>query len=141
VRPLLLDYEALLGSMSRERSHHVKPTRRISSVAVGSFVLTFECEHFYQGRRYHWMICAARRPDKLVSWGHAATRELAEAAAEDEVQKLVAGLTGDGPLRNVSKQFGVTASALFRHKQHSPIAERGRKVAAQLEKLPPRKVR
>ena len=44
------------------------------------------------------------------------------------------------PLRNVSKQFGVTASALFRHKQHSPIAERVRKVAAQLENLPPCKV-
>lgn len=43
------------------------------------------------------------------------------------------------PFRNVSKQFGVTASALFRHKQHSPISERVRKVAAQLEKLPPRK--
>jgi hypothetical protein len=44
------------------------------------------------------------------------------------------------PFRNVSKQFGVTASALFRHKQHAPIAERVRKIAAQLEKLPPRKV-
>src|SRR5271169_6446873 len=44
------------------------------------------------------------------------------------------------PLRNVSKQYGVTASALFRHKQHSPIGERVRKVAAQLENLPPRKL-
>jgi len=43
------------------------------------------------------------------------------------------------PFRNVSKQYGVTASALFRHKQHSPIAERVRKVAEQMEKLPPRK--
>jgi hypothetical protein len=34
----------------------------------------------------------------------------------------------------------VTASALFRHKQHSPIAERVRKFAAQLENLPPRKL-
>ena len=44
------------------------------------------------------------------------------------------------PFRNVSKQFGVTASALFRHKQHSPISERVRKFAAQLENLPPRKL-
>lgn len=44
------------------------------------------------------------------------------------------------PLRNVSKQFGVTASALFRHKRHAPIAEMVRKVAAQLQKIPPRKV-
>jgi len=43
------------------------------------------------------------------------------------------------PFRNVSKQFGVTASALFRHKQHSPISEKVRKIAAQLETLPPRK--
>ena len=44
------------------------------------------------------------------------------------------------PLRNVSKQPRVTASALFRHKQHSPISERVRKFAAQLENLPPRKL-
>jgi hypothetical protein len=44
------------------------------------------------------------------------------------------------PFRNVSKQYGVTASALFRHKKHSPIAERVRKVAEQLQNLPPRKV-
>jgi hypothetical protein len=44
------------------------------------------------------------------------------------------------PFRNVSKQYGVTASALFRHKQHSPISERVRKVAEQLQNLPPRKV-
>jgi hypothetical protein len=44
------------------------------------------------------------------------------------------------PFRNVSKQYGVTTSALFRHKQHSPIGERVRKVAAQLENLPPRKL-
>src|SRR5215469_15778345 len=44
------------------------------------------------------------------------------------------------PSRNVSKQFGVTASALFRHKKHSPIAKRIDKFAEQLETLPPRKV-
>jgi len=44
------------------------------------------------------------------------------------------------PLRNVSKQYGVTASALFRHKQHSPISERVRKFAARLENLPPKKL-
>lgn len=44
------------------------------------------------------------------------------------------------PFRNVSKQYGVTASALFRHKKHSPISERVRKFAAQLQNLPPRKL-
>jgi hypothetical protein len=34
----------------------------------------------------------------------------------------------------------VTASALFRHKQHSPISERVRKFAAQLENLLPKKL-
>lgn len=44
------------------------------------------------------------------------------------------------PFRNVSKRYGVTASALFRHKQHAPISKRVRKVVAQLETLPPRKL-
>jgi hypothetical protein len=45
----------------------------------------------------------------------------------------------NSPLRNVSKQFGVTASALFRHKQHSPIAGSVREVTKELEKLPLKK--
>jgi hypothetical protein len=42
--------------------------------------------------------------------------------------------------RNVSKQFGVTASALYRHKQHSTSPTAECKSALQLEKLPPRKL-
>ena len=64
-----------------------------SPVAISSYVMSFECERFYRGWRYYWMICTRRKPDELVSWGHARTRELAEAAARKEVNRLVAGLT------------------------------------------------
>ncbi len=45
----------------------------------------------------------------------------------------------DSSFRIISEQFGVTKSALFRHKKHSPITERARKLGAELEKLPPKK--
>jgi len=77
--------------MSQNRSQRAKLTGHISSVAVGPYVLTLEREHFYQAWRYHWTICAARRPDELVSWGHAPTREMAEAVAGNEVEKLEFG--------------------------------------------------
>jgi hypothetical protein len=68
-------------------------TGHISSVGVGTYVLTLERDRFYRGWRYHWMICASHSPDELVSWGHASTRDLAEAAAGSEVEKLAARLT------------------------------------------------
>jgi hypothetical protein len=66
------------------------------SIAISSYVLSFELERFYRGWRCYWMICAARNPDELVSWGYAQTRELAEMAARNEVNKLVAGPTRCG---------------------------------------------
>jgi len=68
------------------------------------YVLSFDSEHFYRGWRYHWMICAARNPDELVSWGHAPTRELAETAAGNEVENLVAGLTKGGRVTSAAAQ-------------------------------------
>lgn len=76
-----------------------KRTHRIAgdgSVASGSYVLSFESERFYRGWRYYWMICAARNPGELVSWGYARTRELAETAARNEVNKLLAALAQGG---------------------------------------------
>ena len=72
------------------------------SVAVSPYVLSFQSQRFYRGRRCHWMICAARNPDKLVSWGHAPTRELAETAAQNEVEKLESGLTQGGRVTSAS---------------------------------------
>ncbi len=78
---------------SSRRPECIHPIAHDGTVAIGRYVMSFECEPFYRGWRYYWMICAARKPDELVSWGHARTRELAEAAARSEVNKLVAGLT------------------------------------------------
>jgi hypothetical protein len=60
------------------------------------YVVSFQAEHFYKGRRYHWMICREHNPHELVSWGHALTQELAEAAARQEVTDLSSGLSHGG---------------------------------------------
>src|ERR1022692_2380266 len=40
--------------------------------AVDRYVLSFESESVRnKQKRHHWMICLAKKPDKLVSWGHA----------------------------------------------------------------------
>jgi hypothetical protein len=64
--------------------------------AAGRYVVSFQPERFYQQTRYHWMICRAHKPDELVSWGYARTREQAETAAQDEVNNLSSGLTQGG---------------------------------------------
>ena len=61
------------------------------------YVISFQAEPSYKGRRHHWMICRAQNPDELVSWGHEPTRELAEAAAGRELQDLSAGVTQRWP--------------------------------------------
>ena len=57
-------------------------------VADNSYVLSFDAERLYRRYRYHWMIRSVQNPDELVSWGYAPTRELAESAAGNEVNKL-----------------------------------------------------
>jgi hypothetical protein len=71
-----------------------------------SYVMSFQKEHFHKGIRYHWMICGAQNADELVSWGYAATQELAEAAATNEVKDLTSGLTRGGRVVSTSKAFG-----------------------------------
>lgn len=64
---------------------------------VDPYVLCFESESVSNKRkRHHWMICLAKRPDELVSWGHAPTYELAESEARKELTDLLSGLTQDG---------------------------------------------
>ena len=77
--------------MSRDPSLHPKLSLRVAEdrlVAADSYVLSFDAEHVYRGSRYHWMICSVQKPEELVSWGYAPTRELAEMAAGSEVSKL-----------------------------------------------------
>ncbi len=62
----------------------------------GRYVLSFHAERFYRGRRYHWIVCCEGKPDELVSWGHAATQELAETAARNELKDLASGLSRGG---------------------------------------------
>ena len=64
--------------------------------AVARYVVSFQAEPFYKGKRYYWMICWAQNPDELVSWGHAPKQELAEMAARNEVNSLYSGLTQGG---------------------------------------------
>ncbi len=63
---------------------------------VGRYLSSFQTETHYKGRRYHWMICCTMKPDELVSWGHAPTQELAEKAAQNEINDLSSGVTQGG---------------------------------------------
>jgi hypothetical protein len=69
--------------------------------AAGQYVVSFQAQPFRKGRRYHWMICWEHNPDELVSWGHALSQELAEAAARDEVKDLSSGLSHGGQVASI----------------------------------------
>jgi hypothetical protein len=70
-----------------------------------SYLISFQAESFYKGRRHHWMICRTRNPDELVSWGHEPTHELADAAARKELEYLAAGMTQGGHVTTAVKPF------------------------------------
>jgi hypothetical protein len=71
---------------------------------VSNYVFSIQAEPYHREVRYHWMICSAQNPDQMVSWGHASTRELAEAAAQNEIQDLSSGLTQGGRVISTKKQ-------------------------------------
>ena len=68
-------------------------------VVDDSYILSFEAERFYRGCRYYWTICSVENRDELVSWGFAPTRELAETASANEVNRLESGLSETGRVR------------------------------------------
>jgi hypothetical protein len=70
--------------------------------AVDRYVVSFQAQPFHHRTRYHWMVCWAQNLDKLVSWGHAPTQELAEVAAQNEVKNLSSGLTQGGRVTSKS---------------------------------------
>ena len=72
---------------------------------IDEYVVSFQTQPFRKGRRYHWMICRDRKPDELVSWGHAPTQEQAEAEARNEVTDLSSGLTQGGQVISTIKPF------------------------------------
>ena len=64
---------------------------------VDPYVVSFDSESVRKKQtRHHWMICLAKRPDELVSWGHAPTHELAASEARNELKDLLSGLTQGG---------------------------------------------
>jgi hypothetical protein len=68
---------------------------------IEQYAVSFEAEHCrIGGIRYHWLICLAKKPDELVSWGSAQTLEMAEHAAQDELKDLCSGLTQGGRVRH-----------------------------------------
>jgi hypothetical protein len=70
------------------------------------YTFSIQPERFYQSSRFHWVICSTENPDRLVSWGHAPSRELAEAAAKCEITDLRSGRTMGGPVRSFNKGAG-----------------------------------
>jgi hypothetical protein len=72
---------------------------------TAQYVSSFQTEHIHQRARYHWMVCREHKPDELVSWGHSATQEKAEMAAQSEVTNLSLGLTQGGRVTSTVKTF------------------------------------
>jgi len=68
-------------------------------------VVAFDVEPYHKGTRHHWTICRSRRPDELVSWGYEPTRELAEIAANRELEDLTAGRTQGGQVASSAKAY------------------------------------
>ena len=83
------------------RPKYARPIADDGLVVVSPFVISIQSQRFYRGWRYYWIICAARNPDELVSWGHAPTLELAKMAAENAVMKLESGLPKTGRVTRV----------------------------------------
>jgi hypothetical protein len=71
-------------------------------LVVDEYVMSFQAEPFHQETRYHWMICRAKNPDMLVSWGHATTQQLAEEEAQNELKDLSLGVTQGGRVTSKS---------------------------------------
>ena len=70
------------------------------AAAPKTYAYSIQLERFYKTQRFHWVICSTRNPDRLVSWGHAPSHELAVAAAQSEIQNLRSGRTLGGPVRD-----------------------------------------
>jgi len=81
--------------------------------AFDCYVVSYQTEPFRQGTRHHWLICREHKPNELVSWGHAPTLELAQAAAQKEVQDLSSGQSQGGQAISSFKDF---SNSLLRRK-------------------------
>jgi len=74
------------------------------------YILSFQAERSYRGRRYYWTICREDKPDELVSWGYAPTQELAKATAQKELKTLSSGMTKSGRVKRYEQRREVQPS-------------------------------
>lgn len=68
------------------------------------YVFSVESERYHKTLRFHWVICSSQNPDQMVSWGHASSRELAEAAVQQEMEDLRSGRTPGGRVHDRKTQ-------------------------------------
>ena len=94
----MIEVVALLNSSER------KAAKAAANVKASiRYLISFQAEHSYQGRRYYWTICQEDNPDRLVAWGYSLTQEMAETAAENEVKALSSGLSEGGHVIDTGK--------------------------------------
>lgn len=84
----LLHRRAADAGLNHEGTHTSTSKRRGTEKSEDSYVVGFDVEPYHKGTRHHWTICRSQRPDELVSWGYEPTRELAEIAANRELEDL-----------------------------------------------------
>jgi hypothetical protein len=113
VKNVIIAAGASAISTARLASLDRKKKKSEMTQAAHSYVVSFEVESRRQGRRHHWIICRAQNPEVLVSWGHAPTQELAEIAAEKEVQDLSSGVTRGGQASSTFETFSRHNSVRF----------------------------
>jgi hypothetical protein len=71
-----------------------------NSTTTKPYILSVEPERSHTGPRFFWTVCAAQKPDELLSWGDSPTRELAVAAANNEIERMKSGPRASGRVRN-----------------------------------------
>jgi hypothetical protein len=112
---------------SRHGASSVADPRQAEEHAMNRHVLSFEPEsvryrqHRRQQNRHHWMICLAKSPDTLVSWGYAATHELAETEARKGLTDLISGLTQGGQQLQTHHAFLAASTPLRGIRQKRPV--------------------
>lgn len=62
------------------------------------YMISVEAARFYCKTRYYWTVCRKVKPEELVAWGDAPSKQDAEQAARNEVADLTAGFSGGGHL-------------------------------------------
>ncbi len=101
----LLHRRAADAGLNHEGTHTSTSKRRGTEKSEDSYVVGFDVEPYHKGTRHHWTICRSQRPDELVSWGYEPTRELAEIAANRELEDLTAGRTQGGQVASSVKAY------------------------------------